>query len=76
MATHRDISSIARAVEILKCLSDGSSKLTDISKKLSVNKATVDWILKTLENTGFATQDPVTRRYYFGPQIQSSLPTP
>ena len=60
----------------MKCLSVGFGRLTDISRKLDLNKSTTHRILKTLENTGFATQDPLTHRYYLGPLIQSLASNP
>ncbi len=70
MTSQYDINSIARAAEVLKCLSNGVSKLTEISRRLDVNKASIHRIMKTLENKGMISQDPSTRRYYLGPLIQ------
>jgi len=51
-------------------------KITEISKKLQLEKGMVHRILKTLENNGLAAQDPVTRKYYLGPLIQSLADNP
>lgn len=60
------VQSVVRATEILKCLGDGLERLTDISKKLNLSKTTTYRLLKTLEVSGFAIQDPVTQRFYVG----------
>ena len=67
------IHSIENASKILKCMSDGLSRIKDISSALQLNKATVHKILKTFEAVGFAIQDPLTRQYYLGPQFQNLI---
>lgn len=76
MANATQINSIARAAEILKYLSHGVSKLTEISRRLDVNKASVHRIMKTLENKGLVSQDPSTRRYFLGPLVQTLAANP
>ncbi len=76
MANSYKINSISRAAEILKHLSNGVSKLTELSRRLDVNKASVHRIMKTLEGKGLVSQDPSTRRYYLGPLIQSLAENP
>jgi DNA-binding IclR family transcriptional regulator len=71
MGAKKKINSVANAAEILKCLSGGIEKVSDISRKLDINKATVYKILVTLKSQGLATQDPVSRKYFLGPTIQS-----
>ena len=71
-----EINSIARAAEILKCLSNGVNKLTEISRRLDVNKASIHRIMKTLESKGLVSQDPSTRKYYMGPLIQTLAANP
>jgi len=61
--------SVVYASEILKCLADGVERLTDITHRLKLNKATVFRLLKTLESSGLALQDPRNKRYYLGPLI-------
>jgi IclR family KDG regulon transcriptional repressor len=60
------VNSICRAAEIIRCLNRGENRLTDICRKLNLSKSTVHRLLKTLEISGFAIQDPLDRRYYFG----------
>ncbi len=76
MPNSYDINSIARAAEVLKCLSNGVSQLTEISRRLDVNKASVHRIMKTLEKKGMVSQDPSTRKYYLGPLIQTLAENP
>ncbi len=76
MSSSSEINSIIRAAEILKCLSNGISKMTELSRRLEVNKATVHQILKTLEGRGLVSQNPATRRYYLGPLIQTLAENP
>lgn len=70
------INSIARAADVLKLLSYGVTKLTEISTRLDVDKATIHRIMKTLENKGLVSQDPSTRKYYLGPLIQTLAENP
>lgn len=70
------ISSILRASEILKCLSEGIGKISEISRKLQYNKATVHRVLKSLEKIGYAAQDPFTRQYYLGPKLHNLTSNP
>ena len=72
----KQINSIARAADALKLLSHGVTKLTEISKRLDVDKATVHRIMKTLENKGLVSQDCSTRKYYLGPLIQTLAENP
>ncbi|MFW2367954.1 MAG: IclR family transcriptional regulator [Desulforhopalus sp.] len=76
MSSSNEINSIVRAAEILKYLSNGISKMTEISRRLEVNKATVHQILKTLESKGLVSQDPASRKYYLGPLIQALAENP
>ncbi len=76
MKTSTEINSIARAAEVLKLLSNGVEKMTEISRRLEVNKATVHRIMKTLENKGLVSQDTTTRKYYLGPLIQALAENP
>lgn len=76
MTTSNEINSIARAAEVLKLLSNGVEKMTEISKRLDVNKATVHRIMKTLESKGLVSQDATSRKYYLGPLIQTLAENP
>jgi len=63
------INSIARGADVLKSLSGGLDRVSDISERVNLNKSTVHRLLKSLEKAEFVIQDPVTRRYYLGPLI-------
>jgi len=76
MKNYQIINSVARAAEILKCISIGVTKITDISNRLQVNKAAVHRILKTLEIKELVVQDPVSRQYFLGPVIQTVAANP
>ncbi|MBW1916374.1 MAG: IclR family transcriptional regulator [Deltaproteobacteria bacterium] len=76
MASPKEINSIIKGANVLKCLFDGVGKIVDISRNLDYNQATVYRILKSLEKVGFATQDPLTRQYFPGPHIQSLASNP
>ena len=76
MTNSTEINSIARAAEVLKCLSSGVTQLTEISRRLDVNKASIHRIMKTLQSKGMVSQDPSTRRYYLGPLIQTLAENP
>lgn len=71
MAANKEINSIIKAAEIMKCLAAGDIKLSHIARQLGYNKATVHRVLKTLEKVGLAIQDPVTTHYYPGPLLHS-----
>lgn len=60
---------IARAANILTCLSQGLNGVAEISEKLGLSKATVHRILTSLEHSGFVTQEPISRKYYLGEVI-------
>jgi len=67
----KTVASITKAAEILKKISDGVDRITDLSTKLQLSTSTVHRLLKSLETTALVSQDPVTRRYYLGPLILS-----
>ncbi len=76
MENYQIINSVARSADILKCISIGISKITDISNRLQVNKAAVHRIIKTLKIKEFVIQDPVSRQYFLGPAIQTIAANP
>lgn len=69
MASSGESNSIAKAAEIMKCLTNGICRLSDIARKLSYSKSTVHRMLKNLTSVGFAIQDPNTLQYYPGPLL-------
>ena len=63
------VNSVTKAAEILKCLSQGTDRISDLCNKLQMRKGTAHRLLKTLRMSGLVAQDPVTRCYYLGPLI-------
>lgn len=63
------INSIARGADVLKSLSCGLDRVSDISQEIQLSKSTVHRLLKSLEKSEFVIRDPVSRRYYLGPLI-------
>ena len=59
----KTVNSVLRGAEILKCLSEGIDRITDISGKLQLAKGTVHRLLKTLEISKLVREDPATHRY-------------
>ncbi|MCJ7604841.1 MAG: IclR family transcriptional regulator [Dehalococcoidales bacterium] len=70
------VKSISRAVKILNCLGDGVNTLTDIAGICSLSKSTVHRLLKALEGSGLAIQNPRDHRYYLGPLITRLVTNP
>jgi IclR family KDG regulon transcriptional repressor len=66
MTSPKIVNSITKGANILKCLSDGIDRISDLSKELHLSKSTTHRFLKSLENSGLAMQDPITRRYHLG----------
>lgn len=69
MAHPKIVNSITRGTDILKGLSYGIDRISDISDKLRLSKSTVFRLLKSFEVSGLVIQDPITRRYYLGPLV-------
>lgn len=63
------MNTITRAADILKVLSEGTDRISDISYRLSLSKSTIHRFLKSLGNEGFVKYDCITRRYHLGPLI-------
>ena len=62
----------ARALTILDLLMANPQKgigLTEITRKLGLNKATCHAILSTLATSGYLVQHPKTKAYWLGPSI-------
>jgi DNA-binding IclR family transcriptional regulator len=69
MAHRRLVNSISRGTEILKCLSNGIDRITDLSDTLGLSKSTAHRLLKSLETCSLVAQDPMSHRYYLGSLI-------
>lgn len=70
------VNSLIRAAEILKVLGDGVNQGSVIADTVQLSRSTTHRLLNTLVLTGFATQDPVSRKYYLGPLIQTLAANP
>lgn len=61
------IQSVARAMEILECFYDCEElRLTEISKRLNLNKSTTYGLVRTMETYGFLSQNTDTGKYRLG----------
>ena len=62
------VKSVLKALDILEAFSDDEYTLgvTDLSKRLNINKATVHNLLSTLRSRGYVELNPETRRYNLG----------
>jgi DNA-binding IclR family transcriptional regulator len=69
MAIPKIVNSITKGADILRNLSEGIDRISDLSKNLKLSKSTAHRLLKTLEISELVMQDPITRRYYLGPLI-------
>jgi len=65
----KTVNSIIKGANILRILSDGTDRISDLSDRLSLSKGTAHRLLKSLETSGLVMQDPITRRYYLGSLI-------
>ena len=67
MDSSKSIKSVLKAANILKSLSQGVSRVTDLSKQLHLNKSTAYRLLRSLEIAGLVSQDPINHQYYLAP---------
>ena len=67
--TPKIVNSITKGADILRNLSDGIDRVSDLSNSLHLRKSTAHRLLKTLEISELVMQDPITRRYFLGPLI-------
>jgi DNA-binding IclR family transcriptional regulator len=63
------MTTIVRGAEVLKELSKGTHRLSDISRRLKFSKSCTHRLLNSLRRASMAVQDPVTNQYYIGPLI-------
>lgn len=69
MALAKSVNSILRAGRILRSLSQGVTRVTDLSRDLGLTKGTTFRLLSSLESAGLVSKDPTNRQYYVGPLI-------
>jgi DNA-binding IclR family transcriptional regulator len=53
------VQSVRRAAEILNCISNGMSSVTDIAERCNLSKSTVHRLLKALGESELVMQDPI-----------------
>jgi IclR family KDG regulon transcriptional repressor len=61
--------SIPHAADVLTCLGSHVHTVTEIARQSGLGKSTVHRVLKLLERSQLAVEEPVSRRYYLGPLI-------
>jgi len=76
MPDPKSVNSIIRGAEILRCVSEGIDRISDISKRTLMSKSTVHRLLQSLTASGLASQDEVTHRYYLGPLVHRLISQP
>jgi IclR family transcriptional regulator, KDG regulon repressor len=60
------VQSIARAANILSCISNGVNSITDIANHCKINKSSAHRLLQALVESNMVTRDPIKRQYYLG----------
>ena len=60
---------IIKGVSLLRHLAGGTNTVTDVASARDLSKATTHRLLKSLETSRLAVQDPITRQYFLGPLI-------
>lgn len=69
MENLKNLNSIRKGADILRSLSEGVERISDLSNKLHLSKSTIHRLLKSLEISDFVRQEPITRSYHLGPLI-------
>jgi len=67
--TRSQIKTIGKAASVLKAISQGHSKLTEIAREVNLCKNGVYRLLYSLKQEDLVIQDPVTREYFMGPLL-------
>jgi DNA-binding IclR family transcriptional regulator len=67
---------MARAANVLSCLSEGLNTLTDIAKRCNVSASTAHRLLATLARANLVIYDPIGHRYYLGPRVAKLAANP
>lgn len=69
MPEQKNINTIFKAADILKCLTRGINQSSSIADHLKQSRSTTHRMLKTLQRAEFVIQDPITMRYSLGPFV-------
>ena len=67
MTSSKMVKSISRAASILRSISGGTNRITQIAGETGLSNGTVHRLIKTLQAEGFVEQDPLTLGYGLGP---------
>jgi IclR family transcriptional regulator, KDG regulon repressor len=68
-----EIQSLARGLKILEILAESSKgvSVTELADALELDKGSASRLVSTLANYAYAEKDPISRRYFLGPQVVS-----
>jgi len=69
MPEQKNVNTIIKAADILKCITKGINQSSNIAGYLTLSRSTTHRLLKTLQAAGFVIQDPITLRYSLGPFV-------
>jgi DNA-binding IclR family transcriptional regulator len=67
MSEQKNVNTIIKAADILKCITKGINQSSNIAGNLELSRSTTHRLLKTLQAAEFVVQDPITLRYSLGP---------
>jgi len=66
MPGQKNVNTIVKATNILKCITKGINQSSNIAGNLGLSRSTTHRLLKSLQATEFVVQDPITLRYSLG----------
>lgn len=69
MSEQKNINTIFKAAEILKCITKDINQSSNIADNLGQSRSTTHRMLKTLQAAEFVIQDPISLRYSLGPFV-------
>ena len=69
MPEQKNVNTIVKAADILKCITKGINQSSIIAGDLELSRSTTHRLLKTLKAAEFVIQDPITLRYSLGPFV-------
>ena len=69
MPEPKNINTIFKAADILKCLANGITQSSNIADHLKQSRSTTHRMLKTLQAAEFVVQDPISMHYSLGPFV-------
>ena len=66
MREQKNVNTIIKAADILKCITKGINQSSSIADNLGLSRSTTHRLLKTLQAAEFVFQDPIALRYGLG----------